>query len=125
MSHPSDKELDASVARMLMIGVSIAALVVFAGGILLLRQPLIPIPDYTHFHAVDPYLRSLKGITGSAFHLNPRAIVQFGLIILIATPIARVVYCIFGFARQHNKLYTGISTLVLVILLYSLSKGAR
>ena len=77
MSHPSDKELDASVARMLMIGVSIAALVVFAGGILLLRQPLIPIPDYTHFHAVDPSLRSLKGITGSAFHLNPRAIVQF------------------------------------------------
>ena len=125
MSHPSDKELDASVARMLLVGVSIAALVVFAGGILLLRQPLIPIPDYTHFHAVDPSLRSLKGITGSAFHLNPRAIVQFGLIILIATPIARVVYCIFGFARQHNKLYTGISTLVLVILLYSLSKGAR
>jgi len=125
MSHPSDKELDASVARMLLVGVSIAALVVFAGGILLLRQPLIPIPDYTHFHAVDPSLRSLKGITGSAFHLNPRAIVQFGLIILIATPIARVVYCIFGFARQHNKLYTSISTLVLVILLYSLSKGAR
>jgi len=125
MSHPSDKELDASVARMLLVGVSIAALVVFAGGILLLRQPLLPIPDYTHFHAVDPSLRSLKGITGSAFHLNPRAIVQFGLIILIATPIARVVYCIFGFARQHNKLYTSISTLVLVILLYSLSKGAR
>ena len=125
MSHPSDKELDASVARMLMIGVSIAALVVFAGGILLLRQPLIPIPDYTHFHAVDPSLRSLKGITASAFRLNPRALVQFGLIILIATPIARVIYCVFGFARQHNKLYTGISTLVLLILLYSLSKGAR
>ena len=125
MSHPSDKELDASVARMLLVGVSIAALVVFAGGLLLLRQPFTAIPDYTHFHAVDPSLRSLKGITGSAFHLNPRAIVQFGLIILIATPIARVVYCIFGFARQHNKLYTSISTLVLVILLYSLSKGAR
>ena len=125
MSHPSDKELDASVARMLMIGVSIAALVVFAGGLLLLRQPFTIIPDYSHFHAVDPSLRSLKGITTSAFHLNPRGLVQFGLIILIATPIARVIYCVFGFARQHNKLYTGISTLVLLILLYSLSKGAH
>ena len=125
MSHPSDKELDASVARMLLVGVSIAALVVFAGGILLLRQPLLPIPDYTHFHAVDPSLRSIKGILTSAFRLNPRALVQFGLILLIATPIARVIYCVFGFARQHNKLYTSISTLVLVILLYSLSKGAR
>ncbi len=125
MSHPSDKQLDASVARMLLVGVSIAALVVFTGGILLLHQPLATIPDYTHFHAVDPSLRNLKGIATLAFHLNPRGLVQFGLILLVATPIARVVYCVFGFASQRNKLYTGISALVLAILLYSLSNGIR
>ena len=75
--------------------------------------------------AVDASLRSIKGITTAALHLNPRGLVQLGLIILIATPIARVVFCIVGFIRQKDQLYTGISTVVLIILLYSLTKGAH
>ena len=125
MPKPTDKELDCTIAKMLKFGVSIAAVVVFAGGLLLLRHPLLAIPDYSHFHAVDASLRSIKGITTAALHLNPRGLVQLGLIILIATPIARVVFCIVGFIRQKDQLYTGISAVVLIILLYSLTKGAH
>lgn len=125
MTKLTDKELDCSIAKMLKAGVTLAAIVVFAGGLLLLRHPFIPAPDYSHFHAVDATLCSIAGITRTAFHLDPRAIVQFGLMILVATPIARVAFCIYGFIRQRDKLYTAISSLVLVILLYSLSKGAH
>ena len=125
MPKPTDKELDCTIAKMLKFGVSIAAVVVLAGGLMLLRHPLLAIPDYSHFHAVDASLRSVKGITTAALHLNPRGLVQLGLIILIATPIARVVFCIVGFIRQKDQLYTGISTVVLILLLYSLTKGAH
>jgi uncharacterized membrane protein len=34
-----------------------------------------------------------------------------------------VVYCVAGFARQRNRLYVVVSSLVLAVLLYSLTKG--
>ncbi len=125
MPKPTDKELDCTIAKMLKFGVSVAALVVVLGGFLLLRHPLLPIADYSHFHAVDNSLCTLKGIITAALHLSPRGLVQFGLVILIATPIARVVFCVVGFIRQKDHLYTGISALVLVILIYSLTKSAH
>jgi uncharacterized membrane protein len=125
MRQPTDKELDCTIARMLLVGVSISALMVFIGGIMLLRHPMLPVADYSHFHAVDPSLRSLNGITMMAVHLHGRGLVQFGLMLLIATPIARVIFCVIGFMRQKDALYTGISAIVLAILFYGLTKGAH
>jgi len=122
---PTDQDLDRSVAGMLRFGVTLSALVVFLGGVLYLRHPWLQTPNYTHFHAVDPGLRSVAGIVRGAADLAPASIMQLGLLLLIATPVARVLYCILGFARQRDRLYVLISTTVLVILLYSLSKGGR
>jgi uncharacterized membrane protein len=123
--HPTDKELEATVARMLQVGVSLSALLVFAGGALLLRHPGAPIQDYHQFHAVDEQLRSIEGITTQALHLRAHALIQFGLLLLIATPIARVAFCFVGFARQRDRLYMLISAIVLAVLIYSLTRGAR
>ena len=120
MPKPTDKELDCTIAKMLKFGVSIAAVVVLAGGLMLLRHPLLAIPDYSHFHAVDASLRSIKGITTAALHLNPRGLVQLGLIILIATPIARVAFSVVGFALERDRMYVVFTLIVLAILLYSL-----
>ena len=124
MSVPTDHDLDLSVASMLRFGVSLAALVVFIGGILYLRHPFSPLPDYTHFNAGGPELRTLTGIFDGVKHLNARSIIQLGLVLLIATPVARVVFCVVGFARQHKPLYIFVSALVLAILIYSFTKGA-
>jgi uncharacterized membrane protein len=123
MSKPTDQDLDNSVAGMLRFGVSLAALVVLIGGASLLRHPETGIPDYKHFSAGGPELRTLAGIFHGAFHLDPRSIIQLGLVLLIATPVARVVFCVIGFARQRDKLYVVVSTLVLLILAYSLTNG--
>jgi uncharacterized membrane protein len=58
----------------------------------------------------------------SAFHLNADGVIQVGLLLLIATPIARVVFCVIGFARQRDILYVAISSFVLAILFYSLAR---
>lgn len=123
MARPTDQELDITVAGMLRFGVSLAAAVVFAGGVLLLRHPWSAILDYTHFQAGGPALRTLRGIVHGAIRLDPKSIIQLGLVLLIATPVARVVYCIVGFARQRDRFYVLVSSIVLAVLIYSLTYG--
>ena len=125
MRTPADHEIDLSVAAMLRFGVTTAAIVAAVGGLLYLRHPTLPVPDYSHFHAAGRSLQTLPGIVNGAFHLNPRHIIQFGMVLLIATPVARVVFCIIGFARQRDRLYVLISSIVFLVLLYSLTKGAH
>jgi uncharacterized membrane protein len=96
--------------------------VVLIGGALVLRHPHASIPDYRHFTAAGPSLDTLPGIVDGVRHFSPAAIIQLGLVLLIATPVARVVFCVAGFARQRDKLYVGISMTVLLVLLYSLTK---
>jgi uncharacterized membrane protein len=116
MSKPTDEDLDIAVAGMLRFGVTLAAIVVLVGGGLSLR--------HSHFHAGDASLRTLSGIFHGMIHLKGSSIIQLGLVALIATPVARVVLCVVGFARQRNRLYVLVSSTVLVILIYSVSKGA-
>lgn len=120
MSQPTDQELDQSVATMLRIGVSLSAVMVISGAALLFRHPLQPAPDYRTFEEGNPALHSIAGIVQGTIDLAPKSVIQFGLLLLIATPIARVVLCVVGFARQKSALYVGISTLVLTVLLLSL-----
>ena len=56
----------------------------------------------------------------NAFHGRARSIIQLGLLLLIATPIARVVLAAVGFAFERDHLYVCVSLIVLAVLLYSL-----
>ena len=125
MTQPTDQDLDVSVAGMLRVGISLAALVVLAGGALLLRRPFGMVPDYTHFHAGDPALRSVTGIVQGAIDFAPKSVIQLGLLVLIATPVTRVLFCVIGFTRQRNLLYVAVSTIVLSVLIYSFLRGGR
>ena len=54
---------------------------------------------------------------------EPRGLIQLGLLLLIATPVARVVFSVFAFARQRDWIYVVITLIVLAVLLYSLFWG--
>ena len=55
--------------------------------------------------------------------LSGRGLIQLGLLFLIATPIARVVFSVVGFLRQRDWTYVGITLVVLALLSYSLASG--
>jgi uncharacterized membrane protein len=100
--------------------VGVAALVVVTGAIIyLFRHGLQPI-DYRVFHGTPAELRQIPGIARGAEALQRRGIIQFGLLLLIGTPIARVAFSIFGFAEERDRMYMAFTAIVLVILLYSL-----
>ncbi len=119
MSVEKEHGLEMAMGRMLQIGVTIAALVVLIGGVLYLVQNGGSLRGYEHFHAATPATTTISGIVASAAHLDPRGIMGFGLLLLIATPVCRVIFGVVGFALLRDKLYTVISLVVLCVLLFS------
>jgi uncharacterized membrane protein len=116
----TDEKLESMIAAILRAGVLIAAIVVGASGAFYLAVHHADPPRYGTFHMVSPDLRSISGIVTSAAHLQTDAMIQLGLLLLIATPIARVALAVVGFYLDNDRLYVAVSLLVLAILLFSL-----
>jgi uncharacterized membrane protein len=98
-----------------------------------LRHPGSPVPNYTVFHppvkhAASPSanvpFRSISGVLGQLHTGSGGSIIALGLLVLVATPIARVIFAIIGFARERDLLYTVVSLIVLGILAFSLVHGS-
>lgn len=116
----SDRDFDALLAHVLRAGVLLAAAVVLCGGAVFLARHGLERPAYHAFHGEPGDLRSVSGILADAAALRGRGLVQLGLLLLVATPIARVVFSIVGFLRQRDWLYVAITGVVLALLLYGL-----
>jgi uncharacterized membrane protein len=131
-THEEDQRLEVAIAMLLRTGVIIAAVLVAIGGVLALRHPELPVPSFKVFHApgedpttVAPHaaIHSIAAIFHQLRDGSGASIIALGLLVLIATPIARVVFAIIGFARERDMLYTIISFVVLAILAFSLLHG--
>jgi uncharacterized membrane protein len=118
MASEADLKMEMSISLMLRTGVSLAAIVVLAGWVFYLFRGHGVLPDYHHFH----------GVTGPADRIPPmlvnhrldsRSLIRLGILILIATPIMRVAFCVYSFAAQKDKIYVVVSGIVLTVLLYS------
>lgn len=118
--HMNDQRLEVIIANLLRAGVLLSAAVVMGGGILYVTRHGSEVPSLHSFHGEPLEYRSLNGIVHGAFSGSARAIIQFGLLILIATPVARVAWSIAGFALEKDWTYVLITCVVLGILLFSL-----
>lgn len=115
-----DRRLEIIIGNLLRTGVLLAAAIVLAGGAAYLVQHHGDRIHYGTFVPGPQNLRTLAGVTGSAMHLQSEGLIQFGLLLLIATPVARVIMAIIGFALERDRLYVVVSSIVLVVLLVSL-----
>lgn len=116
----TDKKIENWVGYMLRTGVLLAAAVVLLGGVMYLSQSHGARPDYSRFHGETAQLMTLHGIAHGIGTGDPRSIIMLGLLILIATPVARVGMCIAGFLLEGDRMYVVVSSIVLAVLLYSL-----
>ena len=117
----SDERVELLVASLLRLGVILSSLVVLAGAVGYLIRYGHTIPHHDVFRGEPAELRHLGGIVRSAWSLDSRGIIQFGLLLLIATPVARVALAVYGFARERDWKFVVISAVVLAVLLYSLT----
>lgn len=117
----TDERLEQIVGTLLRSGVLISAAVVLAGGVWWLAQAGGSPAVYQHFHGEPRELRGIAGLLGSLAHPGPAAVIQLGLLLLIATPVARVILALVGFALERDRTYVAITLIVLAVLLYSLA----
>jgi uncharacterized membrane protein len=119
-TKPSDQQFEMFLGQLLRTGVLIAALIVFAGGLWFLAQSSGARKDYRTFHGVPAELSHVPQIFHGAITWQPLAVIQFGILVLIATPVSRVLFSMFGFALERDWMYVVITAIVLALLLYSL-----
>ena len=117
----TDRQLQSMIGIVLRTGVLTAAMVVAASGAFYLVRHHADPPRYAHFTTESVELRSIGGIIRSAAHLQGEAMIQFGLLLLIATPVARVALAAVGFYFESDRLYVVVSLIVLAVLVFSLS----
>ena len=120
----TDEQVEQGLGLLLRGGVILAAAIVFMGGIVYLIRYGATIPNYHLFRGEPADLRSVSGIIKDVFSFRSRGLIQFGFLLLIATPVARVVFSIVAFALQGDRLYAIITLLVLAVLIYSLAGGS-
>ncbi|HKA56034.1 MAG TPA: DUF1634 domain-containing protein [Candidatus Binatia bacterium] len=117
----TDEQVETIVGALLRGGVLLAAAVVLIGAGVYLRKYGGTTPDYRMFRGEPEDLRSISGIISAALALRGRGLIQLGLLLLIATPVARVVFSAVAFACQRDYTYVTITLIVLALLLYSLT----
>jgi uncharacterized membrane protein len=115
-----EERFERFLGTLLRVGVFAAAAVVILGGVIYLARHGSAAPAYREFHEEPSPLSSPGGIVGWAFDGHGQGIIQLGLLVLIATPVARVVFSALGFARERDWLYVAFTVFVFAVLLYSL-----
>ena len=114
------EKMDTIIGNLLRTGVGLAAALVFTGGLIYLFRHGAETPGYAVFRGEPADLRTLTGILHEVQSLRGRGIIQLGLLALIATPVARVAFLAYIFARQRDILYTAVALIVLALLAFSL-----
>ena len=116
----TDRRMDIVIGNLLRSGVVLSALIILFGAVIYLVRHGHSLTDYRVFRGEPSDLRSVRGILRDALALRGRGIIQLGLLFLIATPVARVAFSIFGFAEERDRMYVVIASIVLLVLAYSL-----
>jgi uncharacterized membrane protein len=119
-----DKSVEIFLGKFLRWGVLLAALVVFVGGVWFLAESYEVRQNYRTFRGEPADLRAVPQIVHQAIALRPLGLIQFGLLLLIATPVARVLFSVLGFALERDWMYVVLTLLVLALLVYTLTSGS-
>lgn len=118
-----DTDLQTVIGWILRLGVLLSMSIIFIGGVIYLyRHGHIP-ADYSTFKGVPDFVHNASGVLHGIIALRGRAIIQAGIVLLIATPVIRVVFSAIGFILEKDYLYTGITLFVLLIITASMLSG--
>lgn len=108
------------MGNLLRLGVLLSALIVASGGVIFLLEHGGELQQYHSFASEPRRLRDLSDIWKTAFQGRGRSLIQLGLLILIATPIARIIFSVIGYLLERDYLYVLITLVVLCVIFFSL-----
>jgi uncharacterized membrane protein len=112
----TDTRIETIIGNLLRAGVILAALLVAAGGAWYLVDRGGAELAYGHF-AESGGIRAMLTLPG------PEVVILAGLLVLIATPVARVIFSMAAFALERDWEYVALTAVVLGVLTYSIVVG--
>jgi len=116
----NDDQMRNAMGMLLRVGIISAAFLVILGGVLFFIQHPNEIFDYTTFKGEPERFRKVHLIVKEALDFRGRPVILLGLLVLIATPVARVIFSLIGFLIEKDWIYVAITGVVLLILSVSL-----
>lgn len=118
-----DKKLQALVASILRIGVLTSICLALMGFTSLFISEGIGYGLSTQFLEFNPQPFSCSSFITGFTYLHYSSFLLLGIIVLILTPILRVVFAIIGFKMQGDRLYVRVGLIVLCIIVASIIYG--
>jgi uncharacterized membrane protein len=118
-----EKDVEMFIGQQLRWGVISASIIAFIGGIIYLFSHGQGLPEYTQFTGAPLYTRHLPGIIHGVLQLDGLAIIQLGVVVLLATPITRIAFSVLAFAMERDVMYVVITLIVLGVMTFSIFSG--
>jgi uncharacterized membrane protein len=116
----NDRDIEKTMGNLLRIGVVSSAIIVAIGAIFYFSQHGDDLANYRKFIGEPKRFVELRSVWTAAFQGRGRSIIQLGLFILIATPIARIVFSVIGYVFEKDYLYLVLTLAVLAIILMNI-----
>ena len=119
-----DKNLALVIGNVMRWGVIVSLSLTFLGGLLYILSHPHEIISYKEYIEKDYSVAEILGKTFSGLlHFDGESLITFGILLLFATPVLRVLFSLIGFILEKDKLYILITLIVLAIIFISLSGG--
>jgi uncharacterized membrane protein len=119
----TDQRVEQTIGRLLRNGLRIAAAVVAVGAVVYLIRHGAEKPNYRFFSGQPADLRTIGGILRETLDWRGMGLIQLGLVLLLATPVARVAFSVVAFVLQRDRFYVLVTLVVLGILSFSILHG--
>jgi uncharacterized membrane protein len=114
--------MESQMGSLLRAGVVLSCAIMLAGGILYVLRHGAEHETYAVFHGEPPSFESIRGVLREVRAGSARGIIQLSVLTMIATPVMRVAFAVYGFTRQKQWLFTVVSLIVLALLAFGLSE---
>jgi uncharacterized membrane protein len=114
-----DADLKNIIGQLLRYGVLSASAIVLTGGIVYLIRHGGEVPQYHDFRGEPDKMRQPLLMWKAALQGQGRPLIQIGLLVLIATPLARIVFSIIGYLLEKDYLYTVITAIVFLVIVWN------
>lgn len=115
----NDEDLERIIGQLLRFGVLLSSLVVLAGGVVYLIRHGHEEPGFGSFKGEPDKMKVPLLMWKAIIHGEGRPLIALGLLLLILTPIARVLFSVAGYLMEKDYLYVCITLFVLAVILWN------
>lgn len=119
--HFTDKDLNRSVGNLLRLGVYLSVATTLTGFIKLFLEGFRMPKNYEALEM--PTGNVWQHFWQSLSRFEGMGIIQLGILLLIFTPLVRIIFALAGYLKERDYVYVVISLIVLAIMAFSFFTG--